>query len=880
MSQSTSQSDFIPYKFKDLKIYSSTEWLAGNRKKYRQVFEQKDVAYIYVELSLINKLYDRETWDASIVLKCYRLGKGKKEICNLTISRQVSKHDHIIFIREGWGHKTSGYFWKKGKYCWEAFMGDKKLAVKYFYVEDIASQLRRGPERALKVSTIRYFEGDYDHSDEEDKVYYSQFDQEETRYVFVELEIENRLNDHTWHSELFVKFYNNARELKGEVVRIQKIKKGEERLLVTAGWGSNVKGSWRKGEYSVEVIFQDSLLVKSRFLIGDSFEEGEAVMDYNLSDTSDGLRGYKYPTSAQNAFQELNQLIGLTNIKKQIHDHTQYLKFVSLRNSRGFNEEGSLSLHAVFTGNPGTGKTTVARLLGAIYHHLGILKRGHVHEVDRVDLVGEFIGQTAPKVKEAIEKARGGVLFIDEAYALARSPEDSKDFGREVIELLVKEMSQPDCDFMVIAAGYPAQMNHFIQSNPGLNSRFKYHYHFDDFTLSELFQIAVKFCSDLQVALTSPALKELNELIQEAYRTREHSFGNARFVGQMIEKAKINMGIRLMSRAGKTDYTDKELQTITLQDVLKLHKKAGRKKDIISIDDELLNSSLRDLDELIGLDSIKQKIHELIDVVRFKIADDHSVTGTFNMHTVMVGNPGTGKTTVTRILANIFKALGILEKGHIVETDRQGLVAGYVGQTALKTAEIIKKAKGGVLFIDEAYALNRSGSHNDFGDEAIQVLLKQMEDRRGEFFVFAAGYPAEMDAFLKMNPGLKSRFDHFFQFPDFSEKELMRIVHRFIKMKGYRISTHAVHLLKQQLEKEYSQRDKTFGNARRVRAHVDEIIKKQNLRISQEVAITSPHYRKLIKKVDVQMALDSMTNAYQYRKKSIGFSKERRTSGQ
>src|SRR5690606_14777931 len=154
---------------------------------------------------------------------------------------------------------------------------------------------------------------------------------------------------------------------------------------------------------------------------------------------------------------KLDSLVGLQQIKRKVREHAQYIQFLQLRKSRGFKEKDEINVHSVFIGNPGTGKTTVAGMMGLLYHKMGLLSKGHVHEVDRVDLVGEYIGQTAPKVKEAIEEARGGVLFIDEAYALARTSEDNKDFGKEAIEVLVKEMSNGKKDLVVIVAGYPKE---------------------------------------------------------------------------------------------------------------------------------------------------------------------------------------------------------------------------------------------------------------------------------------------------------------------------------------------------------------------------------------------------------------------------------------
>jgi len=799
-----------PYKFKDLKAYSSTEWLAGNRKKYRQVFERSETSYIYAELSIINKAYDQQPWEVDVSLKCFRLEPQKKEVCSLDIHRTISKYDHVAYIREGWGQQEDGTFWQKGKYCWEAYVNERKVATKYFYVEDLKSVLDEALHEAVRVKNIEYFEGNYDQNNETgQRAYYVEFPDMETRYIFVELTIENLVTHKDWYKEIFIRFYNDARELKGEVVRLQKMKKDEEELQITAGWGSNVKGSWRRGRYTVEVVFQDRMIAESSFVIGTEYREGTSEIQSPAyqGDTSKGDHTVKL-LSGTEAYRQLNQLVGLKNVKRQISEHTKYIKFLQLRRDRGFEEEASMGLHSVFTGNPGTGKTTVARLLGSIYHSMGLLEKGHVHEVDRVDLIGEYIGQTAPKVKEAFEKAKGGVLFIDEAYALARNNDDSKDFGREVIELLVKQMSHPSCDFMVVVAGYPKEMEAFIKSNPGLGSRFKYYYDFDDYDLNELYAILDVFCERFDVQLTDSSRQAIKRLIQDEYRVRDKAFGNARFISQMLEKAKINMGIRLMNKAQKSELTDNDLRQIMLQDIKRITEGRRSRKENIDIDQSALEVALEKLDTLIGLKEVKEKIHELVDLVRYRRSNDELITGHINMHLVLVGNPGTGKTTVARILAEIFKALGILEKGHMVETDRQGLVAGFVGQTAIKTANVITESLGGVLFIDEAYSLNKHGANNDFGDEAVQVLLKKMEDHRGEFFTIVAGYPEEMDKFLSTNPGLRSRFDHHLHFPDFGKTELLDVAKSFAETRGYRISSDAIEELSGRLEQEYNQRNK------------------------------------------------------------------------
>lgn len=180
-------------------------------------------------------------------------------------------------------------------------------------------------------------------------------------------------------------------------------------------------------------------------------------------------------------------------MKKEVKNHIDYLNFLKLRQERGFQDSERINLHSVFTGNPGTGKTTVVKLLGQIYKSMGLLSKGHVKEVDRSQLIGEYIGQTAPKVKKAIEEAKGGILFIDEAYSLAREADDSKDFGKEAIEVLIKEMSDGSKDLAIMVAGYPHEMEVFLKSNPGMRSRFANYFHFEDYLPDELHSIAVRY---------------------------------------------------------------------------------------------------------------------------------------------------------------------------------------------------------------------------------------------------------------------------------------------------------------------------------------------------------------------------------------------------
>ena len=254
-------------------------------------------------------------------------------------------------------------------------------------------------------------------------------------------------------------------------------------------------------------------------------------------------------------------------------------------------------------------------------------------------------------------------------------------------------------------------------------------------------------------------------------------------------------------------------------------------KDAV-IDESVLNEAMKELNDLIGLETVKEDVKSLCNFMRVRqLRKERQLkVPDMSQHLVFSGNPGTGKTTVARIIGRIYHALGFLSKGHFVEVDRSGLVAGYVGQTAIKTQEVIDSAMGGVMFIDEAYSLAPKYKE-DFGAEAIETILKSMEDHREDFVVIVAGYDELMESFINSNPGLKSRFNKFIHFPDYKGNELLDIFLKFLERNNYTIEMQALPILSRYFEQLYVSRDENFGNARDVRNIFEKVVANQANRI-------------------------------------------------
>ncbi len=547
--------------------------------------------------------------------------------------------------------------------------------------------------------------------------------------------------------------------------------------------------------------------------------------------------------SFDEAMNSLEAMVGLAPVKREVNDLMDTLMIEQKRRQQGL-PVAPMSLHMVFTGPPGVGKTEVARALGNIYRGLGVLRKGQLVEVTRADLVASFIGQTAPKTLEKCKDALDGILFIDEAYTLAGATEG--DFGREAIDTLLKYMEDNRDRIIVIVAGYQTEMRRFLTANAGLAGRFAKTIEFPAYDPEDLVEI-LGLMATKQGFKLPPGLDEKLR-IWVTQNMKHENWSNAREMRTLLEQARKAQASRLardptadrekMMRFELADF-EKLLGFTQQQSIgqnveppqikrLRIEQREGEQTDTTAV-------AIEKLQAMIGLNPVKDEVNRLISRLQTdkRRRQQGLNVAPMSLHMVFTGPPGVGKTEVARVLGTIYKGVGALRKGHLIEVQRADLVGSYVGQTAPKTLEKCKDALDGILFIDEAYTLARSdGAGHDFGQEAIDTLLKFMEDNRDRIAVIVAGYSTEMRRFIGSNPGLSSRFTKTIEFPSYGAADLISILRLMAKQQNFELPDELEAKLRPWLTAQLKRED--WGNAREIRTILEKARESQALRVADD----------------------------------------------
>jgi SpoVK/Ycf46/Vps4 family AAA+-type ATPase len=524
--------------------------------------------------------------------------------------------------------------------------------------------------------------------------------------------------------------------------------------------------------------------------------------------------------ASSTALERLDAMVGLAPVKREVKAVIARVQVEQKRRDKGF-EVGALSQHMVFTGPPGVGKTEVARCIGEILRNLNVLRKGHVVEVDRAALVAGYLGQTAIKTMEKCREALDGILFIDEAYTLAAGSDSGENFGKEAIDTLLKFMEDNRDRIIVIVAGYPREMLQFIGSNPGLAGRFTKNIEFPRYSAAELCLILQGMAERQHFVLPAGFADKLVPWIEQ--RSRAVEWANGREMRTLLEKMREAQAIRISADA------EADLSQLDLAD---LEQAMGLRQEAEAAASD---SAMAELDRMIGLSSVKNEVSAM--VARLEVEqrrrDQGLPVSSISLHMVFTGPPGVGKTEVAQSIGRIYQQLKVLRKGHLVNVDRADLVAGYIGQTAIKTMERCREALDGILFIDEAYTLaTKGGDGPDFGREAIDTLLKFMEDNRDRIIVIVAGYPSRMDEFIASNPGLASRFTKTIEFPAYSSDDLCAILKGMAARQGFTLPEQFESVVRPWIGAHMGEAH--WGNARAMRTLLERAREAQAIRIARD----------------------------------------------
>ena len=514
---------------------------------------------------------------------------------------------------------------------------------------------------------------------------------------------------------------------------------------------------------------------------------------YGDSFDSDCIPLYHKSASFEMIDQEFQNLIGLHEVKETFKDIGRLCQSLQYKN----NEKPYM--HMIFKGNPGTGKTTVAEMMAKLLYSMHVINKDHVEEVMTSDLLGQYLGQTAPKVERILKRAEGGVLLIDEAYLLDPQASDSTNtYREECLGMLIKAMEN-HTNPVIIFAGYPKEMEALMKSNPGLSSRIGYVLEFKDYEDNELLAIFKSMCDKAGYTCPESTLHAVQRKLT-ALRYEEH-FGNARTVENIF-----NIAVTEYLRSGETN-------NLISETCIKIKQQGQSFEEL-----------MQQLDQMVGISNAKRTILEQI--LSNKFSKEHMKDLPSSNNMIFVGNAGTGKTSVAKLFSEMLFSIGAAKSPRAKMITASDL---FTHDLSDKIDKICKEAMGGVLFIDEIYLLQR---YPQLCAEVVSALLEILEEKRNDIILILAGYEKEMDDFLCVNQGLKSRFPITVHFEDFTENELCEIFTQNCKNGHMVINADGMEQFRHVIRKEMQKNN--FGNGRTVRNIYEQAFRRHAVRYYEQ----------------------------------------------
>lgn len=603
----------------------------------------------------------------------------------------------------------------------------------------------------------------------------------------------------------------------------------QNEFWVYAAFGDFCRQNWAKGSYRLELQFQNSTVINAVFKVGEidvNSEYDPKLIIKKSVIVQDNVPG--------NSLARLEKMAGLKGVKEKVHS---LMNFHNLQKKR---EEAGLpvkrpALHARFLGNPGTGKTTVARLLGQIYKEMGLLSSGHVVLEERKNLIGRYYDSEGQAVDNALNRAKGGILLIDEAYNLYVENDD-KDPGRRILEYLLTALAdENNRDWMLILAGYPKEMKTMLESNPGIESRVSETFEFEDLNVDELLQIAELYCDDNKYELSEEARERLKAVITRDVAAKDKNFGNGRYVNKLMDTA---INTRMASRLSKiVAPTYDQLVTIEADDI-PIDAADAERISSKGFDDKVIDDALKRLDALVGLSKVKSAVHNFVNISRFLNSQGERIRGKGLLKWNFTGNTGTGKSTVAQILADILKGMTLIQNNELTEIKGEEIfnVSDYECNEVIRGA--VKRSRRGVLFIDGDAPEFRSSQYR-MTSEQIRFKLAALaseDNASGALIISECSSPNLSIANSLAANGIYD-FDHTFIFDDYSADELYDILVQCLDKQKTRMSEEAEAIIREYIRNLCANRGLSFANARTMKNLSRAIFETVILRMSENPAM-------------------------------------------
>lgn len=694
--------------------------------------------------------------------------------------------------------------------------------------------------KTIEAKSIRMFNLE-ESLNSQKKTYLIQFDESIATYIAAEAIIKNPFfkSDNRLLSGLTIWYFEDEEIGRNDFNLM--LKKEWEFVEFVQSWGTPIPGFWKCGEVRIEIFLANQQIIKHYFQIGtqevinflDENEQPDSYSNKQNTQQPKKLEQLQKTNSDNNSikslFEEFDNLVGLHNLKQSLRDFISYLEFVKERKAKGIETNENISANCIFLGNPGTGKTTVARILGRFFKAIGLLKNGHVVEVDRASLIGEYIGETAQKTEKVINQALGGILFIDEAYSLKRD-KNSNDFGQEAIDIILKRMEDYKDKFFVIAAGYPELMEKFINSNPGLKSRFTHHFYFDDYNSSELAEIFKIFSEKEKYSFNEDAEKFLIEKLDSLIDNTDGSFGNARFIRNLFSETKIELSKRYhLLEDEEKDFNS--LNTILISDIQSAWLNINNRNNSVVKSNEKIDRYVNEINNLVGLSSVKTTFNRIIASIKVdKLKSEKSISSVHKTYnSIFIAEPGSGTSTVARLFAKSLFASNKLSKGQLIEID-SSLFSGLSKLDAYLTMdELFKKLSGNVILVNDVTASLQCLKH--FSDSLLQYFLKKLYLMNDEVTAILSGTREEIEIIIESFPVLESQFPNKFEFEPYTNRQLLEIALSICQKKNYQLDEGAWQQLLELIDEMLQGKNRNFYNARSIKELLNRAISIQEDRI-------------------------------------------------